>query len=342
MCDKFRRLVAETDPGIVTKMLAADPALVHRLRGAATSSEAPAFSGSSNRMVRVGNLLVRFSSADRDRLDLRLLREVDVLYAIRPHLGEMASRLVYVGLGWSVHMFEEGCLLLDIAPRGQPVPRFLFAQLADFFSELSKVSHRGLLRLREWPSNGDTAAVGRCLGAYAARFNRPEFRDLGIPAEPLRPIRFEKLTRRPFQLLHGDLHRGNVIIRPTGLVVVDWELALIGDAVYDMATHLHLMGYSEEEEEAILGSWVERMPPWSIAGWQSDLPTYRQFGRVKSAIVDTIRVIKKFRKGGMSPGEEADLIVGLTSTLNAAGCSIWGWKAPLAPDQVATITRRLC
>ncbi|MEO3830367.1 aminoglycoside phosphotransferase family protein [Actinomadura sp. B10D3] len=336
--DKFTRLVTEADSDVARNLLERDPKLVRQLHVVA-KAQPRVFNGAFHRNVRVGNLLVRSPVAYADRLDLRLIPECDVLRAIKPHLGNRATRLVYEGEGWSVHMFDEGRLLHEVAPPNRPVPPLTLWETADLFSELAKVRWQELPLHLDWPADGDSVAFGRRLAAYVAKHNRPEFRLLGIPDEPLEHICFERTTSRPFQLLHNDLHRRNVIIRPDNhAVVVDWEMALVGDPVYEMATHLHYMGYSEEEQETVLRYWLEKMPPSSTEGWQSDLQVYLQFNQVKSAINDTSRVFKKIREGTLPSKAIRSMIADLTAVLNTAG-RVWGQSTPREVDYVANVLR---
>ncbi|MFF3399206.1 phosphotransferase family protein [Streptomyces sp. NPDC002659] len=76
------------------------------------------------------------------------------------------------------------------------------------------------------------------------------------------------------------------------LWTIDWELAMIGDPLYDLATHLHLMHYSRREEERITEVWrsaVESVRPGSSEGWRQDLPVLVSFKRAQSVYTDVIR-----------------------------------------------------
>ncbi|MET9476094.1 phosphotransferase [Streptomyces sp. NPDC002922] len=105
--------------------------------------------------------------------------------------------------------------------------------------------------------------------------------------------RAETLTPRPFSLIHGDLHRRNFIVDRKGdLWAIDWELAMIGDPLYDLATHLHLMRYPGKEAEWVSGLWrqaVESRRPECIKGWEADLNVLRDYKRVQSVYTDVIR-----------------------------------------------------
>jgi aminoglycoside phosphotransferase (APT) family kinase protein len=111
------------------------------------------------------------------------------------------------------------------------------------------------------------------LGAFAAR----------VPA----------LTARPYRLLHGDLHRENLIVDRAGdLWTIDWELARIGDPVYELATHLHLMRYPPEQERRVADIWyqsVKAVCPAAVEGALDDLPHYLAYKRAQSVYTDVLR-----------------------------------------------------
>jgi hypothetical protein len=121
------------------------------------------------------------------------------------------------------------------------------------------------------------------------------FDELGVCGAQLDGLRCrsEQLTDRPFTLIHGDLHRHNFIVDSAGdLWTIDWELAVIGDPLYELATHLHLMRYPEREEVRIAKLWqaeVESVLPGSSLNWEQDLPILLAYKRAQSAFTDIIR-----------------------------------------------------
>ncbi|WP_405599389.1 aminoglycoside phosphotransferase family protein [Streptomyces sp. NBC_01410] len=121
------------------------------------------------------------------------------------------------------------------------------------------------------------------------------FEELGVRREALAGLGDSAtlLTSRPFTLIHGDLHRHNFIVDTAGaLWTIDWELAMIGDPLYELATHLHLMRYSPREEARIAELWaqeVEAARPGSSASWQQDLPRLLAYKRTQSVFTDVIR-----------------------------------------------------
>ncbi|MCM2394256.1 phosphotransferase [Streptomyces albipurpureus] len=136
------------------------------------------------------------------------------------------------------------------------------------------------------------------LDEYGEIFDRLGVRGVSLEAlrAPVRPF-----TARPFTLVHGDLHRRNFIVDTMGdLWTIDWELAMIGDPLYELATHLHLMRYSRRDAQRIGGLWaraVESMLPGSARGWERDLPHLLAYKRTQSVFTDVIRTARALGAG---------------------------------------------
>ncbi|MFI6288063.1 phosphotransferase [Streptomyces sp. NPDC051018] len=136
------------------------------------------------------------------------------------------------------------------------------------------------------------------------------FEGLGASRDALERLRTPAglLGHRPFTLVHGDLHRHNFIVDRAGdLWTIDWELAMIGDPLYDLATHFHLMGYSPRAERRVADLWVAAMEsawsPESTKGWEADLARLLAYKRVQSVFTDVVRAAKVLETGAQ--GQEA-------------------------------------
>lgn len=102
-------------------------------------------------------------------------------------------------------------------------------------------------------------------------------------------------------------------------------MRLWGDPVYDLAVHLHKMGYQDHERDHVLASWLAKMPVEHSAGWEPDLAIYLAHERIKSAIVDTVRYAQTFARGGGFPYPPETMIDMLTAKQNAARVA---WRIP--------------
>ncbi|MGW7208819.1 phosphotransferase [Streptomyces sp. NPDC054837] len=203
--------------------------------------------------------------------------------------------------------YVEGVPLSSICPNGKPVDSDLIAALAGLLADLTQVRKEHLPPLPpSWPrSSRDSKAYLLAL-AHAAeeqirRRNWAEFGGLfamlGIPEDAM--TRFAKrvptLIRRPFSLLHTDLHRGNLIVSYHGdppLICVDWELASFGDPLHDLATHLVRMQYPEQQWHEVIEAWRMAMGARNskaVDGLDRDLKYYLAFERAQSVYPDVMR-----------------------------------------------------
>ncbi|WP_329572589.1 aminoglycoside phosphotransferase family protein [Streptomyces sp. NBC_01361] len=209
----------------------------------------------------------------------------------------------------AIHSYVEGVPLSSVCPNGKPVDSHLISALAGLLADMTRVSSRGLPPLPDfWPRRGrDSGAFLRALARAAEeQIRKPNwtafgglFAALGIAEDALTRFaeRVPTLMRRPFSLLHGDLHRDNVIVSYHGdppLICVDWELATYGDPLHDLATHLVRMDYPEEQWAEVTGEWREAMQcarSEATVGLGSDLRHYIDFEHAQSVYPDVIRAV---------------------------------------------------
>jgi aminoglycoside phosphotransferase (APT) family kinase protein len=233
-------------------------------------------------------------------------RESEVLRVVGAYVGDVPDCLADFG-EWSLHGYLDGHALAEENPDG-PVGGQRLAQLAEFFAALARVPADQLPPVPDdWPEDGDSLGFLAWLARFTEKEvhqpNRPRFGDLfeavGIPVDAVH--RFMNsvtgLTRRPFALLHTDVHRANVVVVPgpqgTSLSIIDWELALYGDPLHDLATHLVRMGYDKEEQDLMTAMWAQAMRDAGhadmTAALDQDLPVYLGFEYAQSVFPDVMR-----------------------------------------------------
>ena len=198
---------------------------------------------------QAGPVIVRMPIPGSDLMDLAIWPEASVLRTLRGMVSH-APRLLYAAdrPPFLILEFIDGDLLDDLAPRGVPVPGHVIGDVADLLAQLASIPRESVPQLPgDWPGDGQSADFARRLSGITAGVYsqfRPEFgalfAALGIPAEPLAAVleRWATLTARPFRMLHTDVHRKNMLIADERTYFIDWELALWGDPVYDLAVHL--------------------------------------------------------------------------------------------------------
>ncbi|WP_405735095.1 aminoglycoside phosphotransferase family protein [Streptomyces sp. NBC_00028] len=245
--------------------------------------------------------------------------EAKVLRTVRSHLPDVPRCLATVGTSTLVG-YVPGRVLANEVPEGGFYGTVQMTKVADFFVALAGVPKDDIPGLpADWPSDGDCQGFLERLARFSIevvyRPNLDRFGALfdGVGAPQNAVERFlpgvVKLTKRPFSLLHTDVHRGNVVVSPRKngerLIPIDWESALYGDPLHELATHLVRMRYVDVERDAMIGHWARAMGPrhpGAIVGLEEDLPTYMAFERVQSVYPDVMRAALRLLK--QEPTEE--------------------------------------
>ena len=231
--------------------------------------------------------------------------EGTVLAALRKTPLAAHTPRSYDGCGdVSAHEFVPGAVLADLCPSGKPLDARYLEPLVGLLASFTTVRAGDLPSLPAgWPADGDSRGFLRDRVDFAEqqvrRRNWAEFSGLfdalEVPPHALRVLRdrLPALHPRPFGLVHGDLHRHNVIVRPDGeLTLVDWELALWGDPLHDLAIHLVRMHYPRHQRWEVVQRWrgrVRAIRPAAAAGLDRDLPVYIAYERAQSLFADTLR-----------------------------------------------------
>ncbi|MFM9368034.1 phosphotransferase [Streptomyces sp. Da 82-17] len=219
--------------------------------------------------------------------------------------------------------FIEGSTLGSAYAADERVPDVYVDQLVPLFGRLARV-RPGQLDVARRCDPADRAAdadttyfLDRLVHFVEHRVRRAHraaygslFAALGVPDGALDGFgaRLGPLVPRPFCLLHGDLHRENLIVDGDGrLWVIDWELAMLGDPLYDLATHLYLTRYPPEQQQYVTERWraeVEQVLPGASRGYEADLPRLLAFKRVQSLYTDVIRTAMTLAEPGAESGAE--------------------------------------
>lgn len=228
------------------------------------------------------------------------------------------------------------------------------SQLAQLFQEVVAIRTDELDRLVRTcapgghpAADGDSAAFLNRLIDFTAedvhdrhvRRYGALFKALGVRRSALDALRGPagRLTCRPYTLVHGDLHRSNFIAAEDGdLWTIDWELAMIGDPLYELATHLHLMRYTQRDADRIGALWaqaVEAARPGAARAWRQDLPHLLAYKRTQSVFTDVIRAAE-----ALGPRDDPNWRL-----LPRAAWRVWRALAaaagPLKPESVPTLAQ---
>ena len=251
--------------------------------------------------------VVRVPIASCDEMDIRLVPEAHSLLFLGLN-GFPAPRVVYQDPSgrFVVHRYVEGLPLQALFYDRSPLPNWVPIELATQVRQLHALDATGFAQycesLAASPESGRffCSLIHHVQGIHAGFFRDfcQVFRRLGIPASPLEVMmpRVRELVPRAFVFSHCDIHRKNILVDERGpyLVILDWELVLVADPLYDVAVHFHKMGYSPVQEELFLGHYCSSGE--DLIFLQGQIEIYRDLERIKSAIVDAVRYSKDLQK----------------------------------------------
>jgi len=263
--------------------------------------------------------------------DRRCFRsEERLLLALRGHMdGAAVPRVYTVADETFLQEFIEGRTLGDLYPSGEPVPDAIVDQLFVLFEKLADIAPGDLSVERrctpdDRSDDHDCAGFLERLVLFAEervyRYNRPRlgtlFDELGLGDGCFGALRERVAGLRPrrFCLLHADLHRENFVVDAGGrLWTIDWELAMFGDPLYDLATHLHLMRYPRWQHRLVAKRWAQVMEErWAgsiweggTEGWEEDLEKLLDFKRAQSVFTDVVRATEFLTRG---PGHDDGIL----------------------------------
>ncbi|WP_371674487.1 aminoglycoside phosphotransferase family protein [Streptomyces sp. NBC_00289] len=231
---------------------------------------------------------------------------LDAIRGVLPHVPECLTRQDDI----AIHSYVEGVPLSSVCANGKPVDSFLIRALAEQLAQLTQV-RKGLLPPLPlaWPRNHlDSQGFLQTMANLAEQqIRKPNwelfgglFAALGIPEDALTRMaeRVPAMARRPYSLLHADLHRDNLIMPYDGdppVVCVDWELATYGDPLHDLAVHLVRMRYPSHQWTEVIEAWAEamhRVRPAATGGLSKDLRQYVLFERAQSLYPDVMRAAR--------------------------------------------------
>ncbi|WP_328933111.1 MULTISPECIES: aminoglycoside phosphotransferase family protein [unclassified Streptomyces] len=240
-------------------------------------------------------------------------KESEILGALGAVLPNTPECL-FEGDGFALHSYVEGEPLSATCGPGKVVDPLRIQQLAGLLARMAQVRRESLPRLPDgWPRNDkDSQGFLRTLVRLTdEQIRRPNWSDfgglfaaLGIPDDALDRLadQVPAMARRPYSLLHTDLHRDNLIVTHGGtppLICVDWELATYGDPLHDLATHLVRMRYPAHQWGDVVDAWADAMRavrPTAVNGLAKDLRHYVDFERAQSVYPDVMRAAKSLEE----------------------------------------------
>lgn len=282
--------------------------------------------------------VIRIPIPNSDTMDLRRIPEFEILPYAEQN-GLEAPRLLYQSAhnNFFIHSVIRGENFNSIYPGSTAFPDWVACEIARKISQFHSINPTPFSDYcRDLAQSPDTKSF--FLAHY--RFDmsvyqelRPEmaavYLRLGIPEQPFDHMDqlVDRISQRPFVLCHSDVHRKNILISEDekSLAILDWELALVGDPVYDISVHFHKMRYEPHQEEMFIREYVSYSGiPMTPEDIRYQVDAYLQLERVKSAIIDAYRVGSDLLSGNLDDNAQISAAAGYGRKL-ARARSVWGY-----------------
>ncbi len=294
--------------------------------------------------------IVRIPKSDAEQMDLKLIPEGEILTFLDKNSFE-APRLIRFDDESSVHSFIEGDLIADIYSTVAEIPDDLLIKLAEMMKKLHSLEAKEFEKFMVGNlKRCTTSEFFRLLIKYAEltyyriyECYKKGFSELQVPKDPFEYLKLivDDMDQRDFCLCHCDIHAKNIILNKNGMngmtpVLLDWELSLYGDPVYDISNHFYYMKYTEDQERLFLSHYLG-LPDITaeIRDYMEQIEHYKNFAVIKSVIVDC----KRYSNLLFLPQynfEEQVIIDDYTNKINKAR-KIWGIRDKIYPVDILDV-----
>ena len=274
--------------------------------------------------------IVRINDSSTEKVDIGMLPESTVLQFLSDHVFP-APQLIYQDHERDVLVltYQEGKTLCEQFGTQEAVSDNIVTEIAKKMKHLHEIGYPKFPFSNLAAVSPDTRTFYRSYllateKIYANLYRKYSylFKILNFPNDPFSSLHDDasSLLPRNFTLCHCDIHRHNVIITPNdSLYFIDWELAMIGDPLYDIAVHLQKTRYTAEQEELFFRYYTDEK---DAEQFKNQVQIYRRLETVKYAITDGVRILERIRDGAPN-SEIADMIVRYQRKLELA-YKVWG------------------
>ena len=275
--------------------------------------ELPGGSYNDNVQVRTASgrdYIIRLRRRGVRELDLRVLPEFEIVSAVSS-IPEAAAHVPIAvakneDLDAALYTYVGRVSLNDVSPKGTPLDRQCLESIATISGAVARVPEPTLAHWKTYQNSRfailgigpdeNTYSIVRAVLIETYERMRAQDDDvltaLGLPSvEQLTSLTEAAVHERKPVLAHGDIHRRNLRAGaiPGQVQLIDWEMALVGDAVYDLAVALWKLKLTSRDQQTFLKLWESMLPPDRTDGWSEDVWTYSRLESLKTAIVHVYR-----------------------------------------------------
>jgi thiamine kinase-like enzyme len=249
--------------------------------------------------------VLRVPQTNCDIMDIRVIPEAEVLHFVNKS-SIPSPRLIYSDPQekFYLHGFIDGHLVNDLYYFHKPLPNYFPRILGKQMQVLHSlnISHDFPGYHHIIAKSPDTRGfysylinhVSNLYKGFRRQYNLM-YNSFMFPSDPFAAVAEDlmQINPREFVLCHCDIHRKNLLTtQPLQFIILDWEMALIGDPFYDIAVHFHKMGYSQPQKELFVASYYNYKDTEFYEKFLNEIEIYVRLEQVKSAIVDSVRYSK--------------------------------------------------
>ena len=240
--------------------------------------------------------ILRIPIENAKLMDIKIIPEWDVLKYLNQYTQiinnpEPIHKLKHKGHTYCVYSYKKGNLLDNIHPHPNRVNNKIVIKIATQMANLHSI---------EVPPHFNPPWKESSVDFYSYLFEFvsnliEQYKDkyTTLHAFPSRLHDFKAkgklLTNREFVICHCDIHRKNILIDGDAVNILDWELALVADPLYDIAVHFHRMKYDVDQELLFMENYLKKYNiHQSIENIFDEIGIYRDLEEIKSMVINQI------------------------------------------------------
>lgn len=188
--------------------------------------------------------------------------------------------------------FLEGKPIIDIDKN------YLTGIVCNYLYEMNKTDISSIKKYSKWNNNSSFLyyQINNLLLVVRKSNYIDKLKQLGIDFNSLLSLKNIRLddNRRQF-LIHGNINKDNILQNNGQFILIDWELACVGDLAYDIALLFVAENYTDEDMKVVVdrlcGSLL--LDPNTLI---RDIKIYMQFEYFRRSIVGFIEAINLKKK----------------------------------------------
>jgi predicted Ser/Thr protein kinase len=246
--------------------------------------------------------VLRIPKIDAPIYDLKLHNEVDILNSVK-HLNFSIPKVISSGIDYFVESFINGNNLSLLFGDMGFIDEWILEKLNFFFIQLhgSKIQIYPNLPWKNSSKDFYFHLVNYIKELYCNFWfeNEPLYLSLGIKQKYIDHI-FETYSiknEREIVLCHCDIHRKNVLVHQNRVSVIDWELALFADPIYDLSIFLHKMRLLPRQEQKFIKKYHNIYNHnLTFEQFKSEIEAYRALEEIKTVMVDAKRILQDMKE----------------------------------------------